>query len=114
MRKRRLSGLFASAAATDLPEGFRYAEDVVSQAEERALIEQFPPLPFKEFEFQGFVGKRRVVCFGWRYDFNGGGFSETDPIPKFLLPLRQRAAEFAGLEPDALAHALVLEYPAGA
>jgi hypothetical protein len=28
---------------------------------------------FWEFEFQGFIGKRRIVSYGWRYDFNGGG-----------------------------------------
>jgi alkylated DNA repair dioxygenase AlkB len=108
------SDLFDDTAAPDLPDGFRYAEDVINHAEEGALIGQLAALPLKEFEFQGFVGKRRVVSFGWRYDFNGGGFNETDPIPKFLLPLRQRAAEFAGLQPDAMAQALVLEYPAGA
>jgi alkylated DNA repair dioxygenase AlkB len=51
------------------------------------------------------------VSFGWRYDFNGGGFQKTDSIPDFLLPLRNRAARFAGIDPDTIAHALVLEYP---
>ena len=27
-------------------------------------------LPFESFQFHGFTGKRRVVSFGWRYDFN--------------------------------------------
>jgi hypothetical protein len=34
------------------------------------LIKEFSRLPFKEFEFRGFLGKRRTVSFGWRYDFN--------------------------------------------
>jgi len=101
-------------APANWPDGFRYAPDVVSSDEERGLIESFAALPFKAFEFQGFLGKRRVISFGWRYDFNGGGFQKTEPIPEFLLPLRQRAAEFAGIEPEALAQALVLEYPPGA
>jgi alkylated DNA repair dioxygenase AlkB len=97
-----------------LPGGFRYAPDIVSAEEEHKLVQQMPSLPFKEFEFQGFLGKRRVVSYGWRYDFKGGGFKQTDPIPDFLLPLRERAAAFAGLAPDDLAQALVLEYTPGA
>jgi hypothetical protein len=54
-----------------LPEGFAYREDVISAGDEQALIERFQGLPFKPFEFQGFLGKRRVVSFGWRYDFSG-------------------------------------------
>jgi alkylated DNA repair dioxygenase AlkB len=33
------------------------------------------------------------------------------PIPAWLLPLRARAARWAGLDPEALAEALVTEYP---
>jgi alkylated DNA repair dioxygenase AlkB len=102
------------AATPDWPQGFRYESGVISAEEQRGLVEQFQTLPFKEFEFQGFLGKRRVVSFGWRYDFNNGGFQKTESIPDFLLPLRKRAARFAGLDADALAHALVLEYPPGA
>jgi len=43
----------------------------------------------------GFFGKRRVVSYGWRYDFNEGGLKPTDPIPEFLLSVRGRAAAFA-------------------
>jgi alkylated DNA repair dioxygenase AlkB len=106
------SDLFA--ATPDWPQGFRYEPEVVSADEEQGLVEQNRTLPFKEFEFQGFLGKRRVVSFGWRYDFNNGGFQKADSIPEFLLPLRDRAARFAGIEAGALAHALVLEYPPGA
>lgn len=43
----------------DLPTGFQYEPELVSSKEEQRLIEQITKLPFKEFEFQGFVGKRR-------------------------------------------------------
>jgi alkylated DNA repair dioxygenase AlkB len=99
---------------SEFPDGFRYAPDVISRAEETALVAEVERLPFKEFEFQGFLGKRRVVSFGWRYDFNGGGFKKTETIPDFLLPLRARAARFAGLDTEMLAHALVIEYSPGA
>lgn len=96
-----------------MPAGFRYARDMTDSAEEARLVETFADLPFKEFEFHGFLGKRRIVSFGFRTDYNGGGLQEAAPIPPFLLPLRQRAAAFAGLPPDRLAHVLVTEYRPG-
>jgi alkylated DNA repair dioxygenase AlkB len=96
-----------------MPDGFRYTPDVIGAAEEPRLVAAFADLPFKEFEFHGFLGKRRVVSFGHRYDFNGGGLKEAEPMPKVLLPLRERAAAFAGLDPDRLQHALVTEYQPG-
>ena len=101
------------AASQPMPAGFRYAPDLIDAAEELRLVEAFADLPFKEFEFHGFLGKRRVVAFGFRYDYNGGGLQAAAPIPDFLLPLRERAAAFAGLPPDRLAHALVTEYRPG-
>jgi alkylated DNA repair dioxygenase AlkB len=97
-----------------LPAGLRYATDLLSPEEERALVERFAEVPFKAFEFQGFLGKRRVVSFGWRYDFNLMKVEKTDDMPAFLLPLRERAARFAGLEPAALQHVLLTEYGPGA
>ena len=55
--------------------------------EERTLLDSLPALPFKDFEFHGFLGKRRTVSFGWRYDFNGGGFQKIEPMPDFLPTL---------------------------
>ena len=73
-------------------------------------MEQFADLPFRAFEFQGYVGKRRVVSFGWQCDFNRQELQRTDDIPPFLLPLRERAAAFAGLAPSDLQHVLLTEY----
>jgi alkylated DNA repair dioxygenase AlkB len=101
-------------SAPDLPEGMRYAPDIISRSEEWALLKKLPRLPFKEFQFHGFLGKRRTVSFGWHYDFNGGGLKQAGELPDFFIPLRQRAAEFAALDPSALEHALVIEYRPGA
>ena len=100
--------------APSLPEGLDYRACFLAAAEERELAEGFSTLPFKEFEFQGFLGKRRTVSFGWRYAFDGTGLHEAEPIPDFLLPVRQRAAGLAGVSADALQHALVIEYAPGA
>jgi alkylated DNA repair dioxygenase AlkB len=96
-----------------LPEGFYYQNELLSPDEERALVEKFAPLPFREFEFRGFLGKRRIVSYGWRYDFNVRELREAEEIPTFLLDLRQKAAKFAGLEEGYLKHVLVTEYSPG-
>src|SRR4051812_15187600 len=93
-----------------LPEGFAYQPSLISMEEESALVDDIRGLPFKEFQFQGYVGKRRVVSFGWRYDFNERVLLEASDIPDFILPVRARAASFAGLSPDALRQVLVTEY----
>lgn len=98
----------------ELPQGMRYGLEVISREEEQDLLRELPSLTFKEFEFHGFLGKRRVVSFGWHYDFNGGGLGRAGAIPKFLLPVRERAARFAGIEPASLEHTLVIEYAPGA
>src|SRR5215211_5768064 len=97
-----------------LPPGLKYQKDLLSPKEERELVNEFGRLPFREFEFQGYVGKRRVVSFGWQYDFNTRELRRTEDIPSFLLPLRERAATFAGIAPSELPHVLLTEYAPGA
>ena len=97
-----------------LPEGFRYQPDLITEPEERDLLAQLRELPFQAFEFQGYTGKRRVVSYGWKYDFNERRLEPRDDIPGFLLPLRERAARFANVEPADLQQALVTEYDVGA
>ena len=105
--------LFDTTAAS--PEGFKYVADILSPQEERDVIAHLATLPFEGFQFHGFVGKRRVVSFGWRYDFSQRGLHQAEDLPPFLLPLRERAAAFAGLgSAEEFRHALVTEYAPGA
>jgi alkylated DNA repair dioxygenase AlkB len=101
-------------AARRLPEGFRYQPDLLSSAAEQTLLKHVKALPFRNFEFHGYVGKRRVVSYGWRYDFNERALSEADDVPSVLLPLRERAAAFAGMAAPQLQQVLVTEYEVGA
>src|SRR3954471_15643805 len=97
-----------------LPEGFNYQSDLITPEEERQLVTHLETLPFQKFDFHGFLGKRRVVSFGWRYDFTDRELQKVEDIPPFLLPLRQKAAAFAGLPATAFQHVLVTEYSPGA
>lgn len=98
----------------ELPQGFRYQRDVITTAEQREILARIRELPFREFEFHGYTGKRRVVSFGWQYDFSARHLDKVDDMPAFLRELRVSAARFAGLDPEALQHVLVTEYAAGA
>jgi alkylated DNA repair dioxygenase AlkB len=97
-----------------LPEGLTYEADWLPADEERDLVRRFADLPFKAFEFHGYLGKRRVVSFGWQYDFNDMKVRRAEDMPHFLLFLRQRAAAFAGLDASDLQHVLLTEYAPGA
>ncbi len=101
--------LFGAPAAA-LPEGLRYAEEMIPADHAERLVEAFADLPFLAFDFHGFKGNRRVVSFGWRYDFSASSLKDAEPIPAFLEPARRAAAAFAGLPPSAIEHAQVTEY----
>jgi alkylated DNA repair dioxygenase AlkB len=100
--------------SSDVPDGFRLASELIAENHEAELLAEMQSLAFKEFEFHGFLGKRRVIFFGWRYDFNGGGLQKTDDIPTFLLPARKLAAAFADVRSADLQHVLLTEYHPGA
>jgi alkylated DNA repair dioxygenase AlkB len=110
--------LFGADAAPEperaFPDGFRYQRELIDAAAEDALLARVRDLPFRDFEFHGYTGKRRVVSFGWHYDFEARRLRKADDIPAFLLTLRDPAAAFAALEPTALQHVLVTEYGPGA
>ena len=94
--------------------GLDHRDDIISPAQERALIAHIEALDLPHFPFQQWVGRRRTRSFGWRYDFKESGFGPTEPIPAFLLDLRERAARFARLSPETLVQASINKYEPGA
>jgi len=98
-----------------LPEGMRYRAELISAAEEAQLVAFIETLPLKPFEFAGgFVGNRRIVSFGWRYDYQAQQLTESRPIPDELNELRRKAARFAGRPDKSFQQVLVTEYAPGA
>ena len=101
--------------AAKLPQGLKYRPNLVTADEEKALLARLRALPFQNFNFHGFEGKRRTISFGWQYEFSGAGkLQRAEDIPEFFLPLRRCAAEFAGVDPASLQHVLAIEYGPGA
>jgi len=118
---RRRAGPSANPAQTDLfaapnglPEGFRYHADVLTAEEEDELARELGALPFKPFDFQGFLANRRVVSFGYRYDYGSRSVVEAAPFPPFLEPLRRKVAAIFGRPAETFRQVLINEYQPGA
>ncbi|HEY6243092.1 MAG TPA: alpha-ketoglutarate-dependent dioxygenase AlkB [Pyrinomonadaceae bacterium] len=93
--------------------GFKYLDEFIDREYEDRLVEHIRELPFREFDFHGYKGKRRIVSFGWQYEYSGAGaLLKADAIPSFLRGLQELAASFAGL--NDFQQALVTEYGPGA
>jgi alkylated DNA repair protein (DNA oxidative demethylase) len=101
-------------AVGDLPEGLTYVPDFVAPGEERELLTAIEALDFRTLTMRGQTAKRTVRMFGLDYDYEGGELVPTDPLPRELEPLRERAAVLIEREPGDLAQILVSRYPEGA
>lgn len=97
-----------------VPEGFIYREGVLSVEEERELIDALRTLHLAPFRYYRFTGKRRTISFGWEYEFGDKTIHPAPDIPAFLLPVRERVGKLFAIDPSALAHASIIEYPPGA
>lgn len=95
----------------NVPSGFLHRDDFITLDEEARLLDEIGRLEFANFEMRGVVARRRVAFFGMSYDSGG---AVTPPIPAFLDFLRQRIGEWAGVDANAFAMALINEYRAGA
>jgi alkylated DNA repair dioxygenase AlkB len=95
------------------PEGFSYREGFLSEIEEQELLERFEGLEFRAFDFHGYIAKRRIIEYGFEYDFSSRRATVTQTIPEFLEPFKKRAAEWAALARDDLVEAVITEYTEG-
>jgi hypothetical protein len=77
-----------SSNCAELPEGFAYQADFLSTEEEEHLIARIQKLEFHNFNFQGYVAKRRIVSYGFGYGFVSQRTNVTQSFPDFLIPLK--------------------------
>ena len=95
-------------------EGLKFDPQFITSADEAGLLNIIQPLDFHQMKMRGVVARRRVLHYGVNYSFENFRATPGPPIPAFLLPLREKAAGFAGVDPVALAEALITEYSPGA
>src|ERR1700712_1735056 len=104
-RVRKDNGTLGLFADDTLPQGFRYQPE---------FLRSYSRPAFQGIRISRITGERRIVSFGWRYDFNGSGLTKTEDMPESLLDIRARAEDFASLAPGSLQQVLVTEYSPGA
>jgi alkylated DNA repair dioxygenase AlkB len=109
---RGMDDLFDTAPT--IAPGFDYKADVVAVAAQFALIDEIRQLPLQAFDFHGFKANRRVISYGWRYDFSSARLVEIEPIPQWLFPLRELVGQFAKSPGEDFAQVLISEYAPGA
>lgn len=98
---------------SSLPPGMRYTREFISREEEAALLEHIRALPLTEAKYQQYTARRRTISFGAGYDFSHRRTTPAPALPSGFFALRARAAEFAGLPPDAFVQCLISEYQIG-
>jgi DNA oxidative demethylase len=95
------------------PKGLVYKAELLSRDEEVALVEELESLRFDSIVMHGQAARRTARHFGLDYDYEARTPQPGEPVPGWLLPVRARAAELAGVEPEELVEILVQCYPPG-
>src|SRR3954471_17569814 len=108
-------------APSEEPEGLVYKAELISLDEEAALLHELEALRFDPIVLHGQAARGTARHYGLGYDYESrpppprAGLRNDyeprppergEPIPDWLLPLRARAAELAGAQPDELVEAL--------
>ena len=96
------------------PDGLVYLPDLVSAEEETELLDRLRELDLRTVTMRGQQARRTVRHFGFEYGYESWQLVEGDPLPPFLVDLRERCAQPVSTAPAALAQTLVTYYPSGA
>jgi alkylated DNA repair dioxygenase AlkB len=100
-------------SAPNRPEGFVYEPGFISREQEAALVKLIQDLPLQEAKYKDYTARRRTVSYGSAYDYGKNALDPAPAIPAFLMPLRERVAEWAALPPEKFVQGLVSEYRPG-
>jgi alkylated DNA repair dioxygenase AlkB len=96
-----------------LPNGLVYRPDFITQAEEELLLAHIENLPLSHSRLGEYVAKRRIVGFGWGYDFDKKRLVPGPALPRFLQPLQRKIGKWLDIAPRRVAEALITEYTPG-
>ena len=99
--------------SAQVPDGFIYCQDFISEAEEHELIREIQKLNLTPFKYYQFTGKRRTVSFGWEYEFGKSDITSAPDIPPFLLSVRTRTGNLFNIDPNSLIQTSIIEYSTG-
>src|SRR4051794_23161353 len=98
-------------APSEQPQGLVYRPELLAPEEEAELLQELETLRFDPIVLHGREARRTGRHFGLDYDYGARTPMPGEPVPDWLLPLRARAAELVGQDPEELVEILVQRYP---
>jgi DNA oxidative demethylase len=103
-----------SRSPSEQPEGLVLRPELLTLDEEAGLLERLADLRFDPIVMHGQAARRTARHYGLGYDYESRAPQPGEPIPDWVLPVRRRAADLAGENPEELVEVLVQRYPVGA
>jgi alkylated DNA repair dioxygenase AlkB len=104
--------LFAQEEIVAIP-GLRYQPDFLSREEEEALLAVIRTLPLHPARHKEYQARRQIVSYGGSYDFEANVLRQGQGLDVRLVPLRDRVADWLGVDRAQLVQVLVAEYAPG-
>ncbi|OQW34072.1 MAG: 2OG-Fe(II) oxygenase [Nitrospira sp. SG-bin1] len=95
-------------------QGLQYLPDWITTDQEQDLLNHIRTLSFSEVRMHGVTAKRQVVHFGWNYGYDSWQLSPADPIPSWLVSIRERAASLISVPAETVEEVLISRYAQGA
>jgi alkylated DNA repair dioxygenase AlkB len=94
-----------------LPNGFLYRANFITEAEEAELLDFIQDLPLEHAEgYEEKNAKRRILEFGWGYDFKRKKLIPGPALPPFLRTTQTKIAKWLNIPKKSVAEALITEY----
>ena len=110
-------GSAGGAHSGDLPPGLLYIPHLITEIEERILLDRLHALPESSWEtirMRGVTARRTMLCYGRSYVSSTRRLVDASPLPDFILPVRDRCEAQVDLAPGSLEQVIVTRYPEGA
>jgi alkylated DNA repair protein (DNA oxidative demethylase) len=98
-------------APSEEPQGLVYRPELIPVDEEAGLLGEFEALRFDPIVLHGRTARRTARHYGLDYDYESRTPLPGEPVPDWLLPARERAAEVSGHQPEEFVEILVQRYP---
>jgi len=89
-----------------LPAGLTYAANFIDAMQEQALLEVVRALPLEAARYKAYTARRRVVSYGGSFDYDANRLLPAAELIVPLHPLRDRVADWLGIDPAELVHTL--------
>lgn len=95
----------------EMPKGLSYYSHFLNEEEEKYILNFVKNLTFLNYEMHGKVARRKVVHFGYDYNFEKKSALPGIPFPEEIIYLRNKVEKFLHLEEGKLEQCLISYYP---